>query len=42
VPFPTIELLGIYPNLQALVLQAIVVVLALVIFFYDRKEKKAA
>jgi high-affinity iron transporter len=41
VPFPTIELLGIYPNLQALVLQAIVVVLALVIFFYDRKEKKA-
>ncbi len=42
VPFPTIELLGIYPNLQALVLQAIVVVLALAIFFYDRKEKKAA
>ncbi len=42
VPFPTIELLGIYPNLQALVLQAIVVVLALAIFFYDRKEKKTA
>ncbi len=42
VPFPTIELLGIYPNLQALVLQAIVVVLALAIFFYDHKEKKAA
>jgi high-affinity iron transporter len=42
VPFPTIELLGIYPNLQALVLQAIVVVLALVIFFYDRKDKKTA
>jgi len=42
VPFPTIELLGIYPNLQALVLQAIVVVLGLAIFFYDHKEKKAA
>lgn len=41
VPGPTIELLGIYPNAQALVLQAIVVLLAFAIFFYDRVEKKA-
>ncbi len=40
VPGPTIELLGIYPNAQALVLQAIVVVLAFAIFFYDSKKKK--
>ena len=42
VPGPTIELLGIYPNAQALVLQAIVVVLAFAIFFYDVREKKPA
>lgn len=38
IPFPTIELLGIYPNMLALALQLVVVVLALAVFLHDRKS----
>jgi high-affinity iron transporter len=36
VPGPTIDLLGIYPNVQALGLQAVVIILTLVVIFYEK------
>ena len=40
VPFPRIEMLGIYPNAQSLILQAIVILLAVAVFYYDNKQTK--
>ncbi len=42
VPGPTIELLGIYPNAQSLMLQAVVVLLAVGVYFYDKVDRKPA
>ncbi len=36
IPGPTIDLLGIYPNVQALGLQAVVIILTLVVIFYEK------
>lgn len=36
VPGPTIELLGVYPNAQSLGLQAVVIVLTLIVIFYEK------
>ena len=41
VPLPTIELLGIYPNAQALSLQAVILLLAIGVIIYDRMQQKA-
>ena len=41
VPGPTIDLLGIYPNLQVLVMQALVVILTVGAFIYDRRARAA-
>jgi high-affinity iron transporter len=42
VPGPTIDLLGIYPNVQALGLQAVVVLLVIAAIVYERMQSKAA
>lgn len=42
VPGPTIELLGIYPNVQALALQLLVLALAIGVYLYDKRSVKAA
>lgn len=41
-PGPTIELLGIYPNLQVLFWQVVVVLLTVGVYLYDKRDVKAA
>lgn len=40
VPGPTIDILGIYPNLQVLIAQACIILLTIAIYVYDRKQQK--
>jgi high-affinity iron transporter len=40
VPGPTIDLLGIYPNLQVLIPQALIILLTIFVYVYDRKQQK--
>jgi high-affinity iron transporter len=42
VSIPTIELLGIYPNLQALALQALIVLVTIIAVVYERAQAKTA